>query len=306
MSISSLDLINQTTLVPNTLLGYSSNNVSAIEILPTSITIAGNLNTPTPVYVGISASTGLTTTLSTGLDVNCDFNMNSNDITNLDTLSSTTGSPMTLSADAELYLNSANGAVISMNSADNTQISCGENLFVNTNPITGIVSFTTGDLANSGVVRWNSYPMGITFFNKWNGGFGYNNAGNWEMVKQNTITFPTQFLYGTWAVSFSINCSSVGSAPADKRLAMYFNFIDGNSTQFDGFSYNQNFPFANWFNASTYTNTSQTPLSITYTDYFDFTGAINPLQLQINWFADNPQNQNDFFVSTTFTLMTLI
>jgi hypothetical protein len=228
-----------------------------------------------------------------------------NDIT-LTTQNATLQGQIILQSGGDIQLNAPNGAVISMNSADNTQISCGENLFVNTNPITGVVSFTTGDLANSGVVRWNSYPMGITFFNKWNGGFGYNNAGNWEMVKQNTITFPTQFLYGTWAVSFSINCSSVGSAPADKRLAMYFNFIDGNSNQFDGFSYNQNFPFANWFNSSTYTNTSQTPLSITYTDYFDFTGAINPLQLQINWFADNAQNQNDFFVSTTFTLMTLI
>lgn len=100
MSISPLDPTNQTTTIPNSLLGYSSNGVSAIEILPTSITIAGDLTT-TPIFVGISATTGLTTTNPTGLDVNCDFNMNSNDITNIDTLSSTIGSNLTLDATTE-------------------------------------------------------------------------------------------------------------------------------------------------------------------------------------------------------------
>jgi len=83
MSIQPYNSQNQTTLVPNTLLGYSSNGVSAIEITPTAITIAGDLNTATPIYVGISAASGLTTTLATGLNVNCDFNMNQNDITNI-------------------------------------------------------------------------------------------------------------------------------------------------------------------------------------------------------------------------------
>jgi hypothetical protein len=205
----------------------------------------------------------------------------------------------------DIQLN-APSAVISINSGDNTQITCGENFTIQTNSSTGLVILNTGDLSNSGGVKWNNYSMSITFFNKWNGGFSYNNAGNWEMVKQNTISFPTQFLYGTWAVSFSINCSNVGSAPADKGLAIFFNFLDATSNTYNGFSYNQSFPYANWFQPSTYTNTSQTPLSITYTDYFDFTGAVNNLELQLNWYADNAQTQNDFFVSTTFTLMTLI
>ena len=162
------------------------------------------------------------------------------------------------------------------------------------------------DLIQNGYINWYNKPMSITFFNKWNGGFGYNNGGTWEMVRQNSITFPPQFLYGTWAVQFSINCSSSGSNLSDKGLAMYFSFIDGNSNPYNGFSYNQNYPYAQWFNPSNYVNTSQTPLSITYTDYFDFTGAMHNLELQLNWFANNPQSQNDFFVSTTFTLCTLI
>jgi uncharacterized protein (DUF2345 family) len=317
-----------------------------------------------------------------------------------------------LTSGSDIVLNAPSGGVISLNSGDNVQLTCGENFFVNTNGTTGIINLNAADsitlnvsngttninsfnavniisadssivltsnvssinlnaptsevimtttqmsltdgvsgttyiqpslirvgtqpsgddlgsislqtitssaftqvnispangsgLVDNGYVNWYGQPMSMTFFNKWQGGFGYNNGGNWEMVKQNTISFPTQFLYGTWAVSFSINCSNVGSAPADKALAMYFSFIDGNSNPYNGFSYNQNYPYAQWFNPSNYTSTSQTPLSITYTDYFDFTGAINNLELQINWFANNPQTQNDFYLSTTFTLMTLI
>ena len=359
MSISSLNNSAQTGLVPNTLLGYSSNGISAIEILPTSITIAGNLTT-TPIYVGISAVGGLTTTNPTGLDVNCDFNMNSNDITNVDNISSTTnGNALTITGDGGILMNSTNTGMNFTASVDDIEFNCnGNSIYLNSNvdigltATTGIITLNSnvGDIQlnapsatitatasaditltstaedigltaftdivltsnngiislSSGGVKWNNYPMGITFFNKWNSGFGYNTPNAWEMVKQNSITFPPQFLYGTWAVQFSINCSNVGSAPADKGLAMYFNFIDGNSITYNGTSYNQTFPFANWFNASTYTATSQTPLSITYTDYFDFNGAVNNLELQLNWYADNLQNQNDFFVSTTFTLMTLI
>ena len=392
MSISSINTSAQTGLVPQTLLGYSSNGVSAIEITPTSITLGGNLTT-TPIYVEVSASTGLTTNRVGGLNVNCDFDMNSNNITNIDTLSSTTGNPMTLSSDDILYLNSANnttitpsasfivnasdnvfltangdamtlsaddaitltsvangiflnsgtgdsgtpnielnatngtttagnillnsgaditlnatsGGVISLNSGDNVQLSCGENFFVNTNSTTGIVGFTTGDLANSGVVRWNSYPMSMTFFSKWNGAFSYPITGtnNWDIVRTNTISFPTQFLYGTWAVSFSINCWNVGSQPGDKGLAMYFDFFDGNSNTYEGFNYKLGTPYANWFNPSQYFNTAQQPLSITYTDYFDFSNAVNNLELRLWWYGDQYQTQ-EFNVSTTYTLMTLI
>ena len=123
MSISQLNNSVQTGLVPNTLLGYSTNGVSAIEITPTAITIAGDLNTPTPIYVGISASTGLTTTLSTGLDVNCSFNMNSNDITNLNSINGSSGN--------DIGIISSNQVNIS--STDNTNINTGVNLIVNSN-----------------------------------------------------------------------------------------------------------------------------------------------------------------------------
>jgi len=406
MSISPLSNIAQTGLVPQTLLGYSSNNDSAIQISPTDITSGGTLLT-TPVYVNISGTNGLTTTRVGGLNVNCDFDMNGNDITELgilkfdttginlsdqatdaqitsnnggqlfltcsndlkldvnsasiveltpsnltltgenvgmtsstgainitstidnlalvagvnasinatDNITLTTtsvditlqsGGLINLNSGADITLQTGGGGVISINSNDNTQVSCGENFFVQTNSTTGIVQFTTGDLFNSGGIKWNTYPMGITFFNKWNGNFNYNTPTAWEIITPtNPFSFPSQFLNGTWAVQISLNCWNVGSAPSDKELAFYIDFLDGNSNTYTGFNYRNQTPFANWFNPSQYVNTAQQPLSITYTDYFDFTGAVNNLELRLNWYGNQSYSQ-EFNLSTTFTLMTLI
>jgi hypothetical protein len=88
-------------------------------------------------------------------------------------------------------------------------------------------------------------------------------------------------------------------------LAFYIYFLDGNSNTYTGFNYRNQTPYAQYYNASAYTNTSQTPLSITYTDYFDFTGAVNNLELRFNWYGNQSYPQ-EFNLSTTFTLMTLI
>jgi hypothetical protein len=87
MSISSLDTSNQTGLVPNTLLGYSSDGVNAIQITPTALTLAGNLTT-SPIYATISQS-GLSTTNPTGFDIISKLNMNSNNIDNVGTITAT-------------------------------------------------------------------------------------------------------------------------------------------------------------------------------------------------------------------------
>jgi hypothetical protein len=460
MSVSPLDLVNQTGLVPNSLLGYSSNGQSALEITATDITIAGNLTT-TPIYVEISAVGGLTTTNPTGLDVNCDFNMNSNDITNLDTLSSTTGIDLTLS--------SQTGQIV-LNAGDNVNINAGENFTLNTNATTGIINLTGGNttgsitldssqtningglvnitatstsanisgplidissssgnivltsnnnnisldasnditlttssgvcninsfdsvsilsldsgiiinsivssinllaptsevimtatqatltdgtgsttsiaptiikvgtqtsgddlgsisliginstanqainfspsngssIINNGYINWYNFPMSITFLNKWSGSFSYpfGSPNTWDISQSQTIPFPSQFLHSTWAVSFSINFHSVGSATADKGFACYIDFTDGTNV-FTGFTFNQNTPYAQWYNASTYTATSQTPLTFTMTDYFDFTNATS-LDIRLNFYGDNPQIQN-YSITSAFTLMTLI
>jgi hypothetical protein len=204
----------------------------------------------------------------------------------------------------DIYLNATNGRT-TISSALDITIACSDTLNINSN--NSSVNLNTADLSNGGAVNWNSYPISMTFFNKWSGSFGYplTILNNWDMVSSQTISFPTQFLYGTWAITFSINCYNEGSQPSDRGLAIYFDFIDGTSTPFTGFNYRQQTPYAQHFNRSTYSATSSFPLSITYTDYFDFTGAVNSLELRLNWYGDQPQNQ-EFQVSTTFTLMTLI
>jgi len=208
-----------------------------------------------------------------------------------------------LDGNGEIKLNTVTAQgldALTLKAGDNIQLTCGENFTVDTNSSTGIVSFTTANLANLGVVRWNNYPMSITFFNKWEGGtFTYLSTG-WEMVASNPLSFPDKFFYGTWAVSFSINCWDEGSRPRDQSLAMYFDILDGVGNIINGFNYRKDTPYAQHFNRSDYT---RNPLSITYTDYFDFTSAIdNNIQLQINWYGSSNQDQN-FNVSTTFTLM---
>ena len=186
MSISPLDPTNQTTTIPNSLLGYSSNGISAIEINPTSITIAGNLTT-TPIYVGISAATGLTTTLATGLDVNCDFNMNDNNITNLNSISGT--SDLTISGsdiytncqglefDAGTYINllCSNGN-INLTSSDNavinsTGLQVNASDFITMTANNDTMSFTADD-----TITLTSNSMGISLF----GGNG--DGGNNDIV----------------------------------------------------------------------------------------------------------------------------
>jgi uncharacterized protein (DUF2345 family) len=165
MSISSLNNINQTGLVPQTLLGYSDNGFSAIEITPTAITIAGDLNTATPIYVGISASGGLTTTLATGLDVNCDFNMNSNSITNVDNISSTTnGNALTITGSGGILMNSTNTGMNFTASVDDIEFNCnGNSIYLNSNIDIGLTTTTgTITLQSGGDIQLNAPSFGIT------------------------------------------------------------------------------------------------------------------------------------------------
>jgi len=120
MSIQPYNSQYQTSLVPQTLLGYSDNGVSALEITSTSIVLGGNLNT-TPIYVSISTA-GLTTTLATGLDVNCDFNMNQNDITNVSSIIQE-GNDLNINTGVSaLDINISAGSVLNLTGDDNVNL----------------------------------------------------------------------------------------------------------------------------------------------------------------------------------------
>jgi len=95
MSISPINPSAQTGLVPNNLLGYSSNGQSAIEITPTSIVLGGNLTT-TPVYITVNATTGLSTTNPNGIQIGSDIDMNLNDITEVNSITRLDGGDLSL------------------------------------------------------------------------------------------------------------------------------------------------------------------------------------------------------------------
>jgi hypothetical protein len=185
MSISPINNNAQTGLVPSTLLGYSNDGVSAIEITPTSITLGGDLNT-TPIYVEVSASTGLTTNRVGGLNVNCDFDMNSNNITNVSNI--TNSGDINISAGSDFISLGGNkitltgggdGINITDNGA-NIQLTTDQDINMNSDQYTNI---TTGKLITLTSQNDNIYltaPSGKTYINK-------NGVGDGEIVAVNFV-----------------------------------------------------------------------------------------------------------------------
>jgi hypothetical protein len=125
MSIAPLNVSAQTGLIPQTMLGYSDDGNSAIQILPTEITIGGTLMT-NPIYVKISGTTGLTTSRPQGLNCNCDFDMNSNSITNVSSVTRFDGGDLYVQTQDGGNINLVNdgtGGSINLNSIDSVNLS---------------------------------------------------------------------------------------------------------------------------------------------------------------------------------------
>jgi len=125
MSIAPLNVSAQTGLIPQTMLGYSDDGNSAIQILPTEITIGGTLTT-NPIYVNISGTTGLTTSRPQGLNCNCDFDMNSNSVQNVSSVTRFDGGDLNLQTNngGNIVLsNIGTGGSINLNALDNLNLS---------------------------------------------------------------------------------------------------------------------------------------------------------------------------------------
>ena len=138
-----------------------------------------------------------------------------------------------------------------------------------------------------------NYPTGII------GG----TTDSWVQVLNQTITLPNPFLATYYQISFNMNFYDTGSLPSDKQLALYWVIIDGNGNEYRGNTFNRETPWANWFQPSQYTNTSQNPMPIYYSDYFDLSSpiAVNDLQLQLWWFGDQT---NDYQITATIQFLT--
>ena len=257
MSVSSLDLVNQTTLVPQNLLGYSSNGQSALEITPSSIVLGGNLTT-TPVYVSINATTGLTTTNPNGLDVNCDLDLNQNDITNVDTISSI--SNLNLNAINNIFTTSP--IVVSDGILNNTITGAGYTTRVSTLNALHYLTFVEGPATGNSPVRKTT---GITCNPSTNNITATTFTGSASTVALTTDNANGNILYvDTTGQTISYN-------PALGSLA---------TTIFAGSLSAPNFQTATTYTAGTQTLALAITSSITFVSFaFTMTGDINNLTL---------------------------
>ena len=325
MSIQPYNTQYQTTLIPQTLLGYSDDGISAIQINPTSIILGGNLNTVTPITVEVSASTGLTTNRIGGLNVNCGFDMNSNDITNLDTLSSTGN--LTLSAadiftncqginlDAGSYINlQVSSGYINLNSSNEINMTA-QNNYITLTASTDITlqSASLGTI-NINAPNSNSYgnalPICLNQFE--NGTWSYTLGGQvFQNVFSSNINLPPQFFAENttytstrWQINFDMNCWNFVNA-GDKGFAIYLSFLDSNSNLYEPFLYNQQTPYCKWDNPPTFNGAFTQFKSINFCDYVDFNGLIGSnnsnITLEMYIAGDNVFNNVDFKFKLGFT-----
>ena len=325
MSIQPYNAQYQTTLIPQTLLGYSDDGVSAIQINPTSIILGGNLNTVTPITVEVSASTGLTTNRIGGLNVNCNFDMNTNNITNVNTISATAVSDITISADG-LIINNAGDTIqlnassdIILNSANSINLDAqNSSMSLNASSDITIQSNALGTI-NTNAPNINSFgyslPICLNQFEQ--GTWSYTIGGQvFEDVFSSNpiiIALPTQFFADTpqsgytstrWQINFDMNCWNFANA-GDKGFAIYLSFLDTNNNLYEPFLYNNLTPYCKWDNPPTFNGAYNQFKSINFCDYIDFGGLAGSfdsnVRLQMNIAGDNVFNNVEFKFKLGFT-----
>jgi len=264
------------TIQSQTSIAINSNDIS-LESGQNLVTNATDTTTITSINGNIQLST-----------LDDDIILNSNNQINL----TTTNNSINLNSGTSVNISTGGGEQVNITSSDNTNISSsGANVIINSNGTDGSCRFNTGDIVNGGGVYWNSFLMPISFTTTFDNGFNYPNGNptdTWVNVFSQSIGFPTQFLATGYQITFNMNFFNTGSLPSDKQLAIYWVILDGNGTEYKGHTFTQDYPWANWFNPSQYTYTSQNPMPISYSDYFDLSSpsAINDLQLQLWWFGD--------------------
>jgi hypothetical protein len=133
MSVS-LDAINQTGLVPQSLLGLSSSNQS-ININSTDGIV---FNDATINQTASLSWNGIITDKPTGFDILSPLNMNTNDINNVNSLNSTAGNDLTISASRQMYMTSTDDFNITsdnnilVNSQTSVLLNCNGGTYINT------------------------------------------------------------------------------------------------------------------------------------------------------------------------------
>jgi len=137
-----------------------------------------------------------------------------------------------------------------------------------------------------------SFIMPVTFTNELKDSYDYNTPNNWQMVKSNTMTIPTEIFtqpngFYFWKIDFAINCWNM-SVQSDKGYAMYVEFLDSASTSFYSQVFNNSTPYTTYKNASNYSNTVSQTENYVLTDYINFTGCSgSPLTINFYRYGDS-------------------
>lgn len=139
-----MSLENNSNLTPATLYGKGDNGNVSMQVSPTGIILGGDLNTATPITATISQA-GIITDNPTGFNILSSLNMNSNAITNVDNISSTTVGAASLilssaggmeqTADQNIDITSTNGYINLVANENNITLSSTAEISLNANAI---------------------------------------------------------------------------------------------------------------------------------------------------------------------------
>jgi uncharacterized protein (DUF2345 family) len=145
--------IAQTNLIPKELYGtdtISGSDVS-MSVSPTGIILGGDLNTDTPITATISQA-GIITDNPNGFNILSSLNLNSNNITKVDNISSTSGNSLTITGDGGILMNSTNTGMNFTASVDDIEFNCnGNSIYLNSNIDIGL-NTTNGTITLNSIV----------------------------------------------------------------------------------------------------------------------------------------------------------
>jgi hypothetical protein len=228
MSVS-LDLINQTGLVPQSLLGISGANQS-ITINSTDGIV---FNDATINQTASLSWNGIITDKPTGFDILSPLNMNTNDINNVNSLNSTAGNDLTISASRQMYMTSTDD--FNITSDNNILVNSQTSVLLNCNGGTYINTFNGG--GGDGQITantFNGYLNGTADLAN-TASFAYS-AGS--ATNSNNILITTDNTGGTYYIPFS-KSSGTGNKPLfqdDTTNALTYNPITStlSATTFSG------------------------------------------------------------------------
>lgn len=275
---------------------------------------------------GVPSSSVLAVILANGNSAGTsDINMNSNNITNANEITSDNDIIMS-SNTANITLNALNSQIVSnsssfvVNSGDYITLTANNDyMTLQADDDITIQSAGLGNI-NLNAPNINSYnwamPICLNAF--FEGGLFYtlNSQAIENVLVSNplpTITLPPQFFSDTpqtgyistrWQINFDMNIYH-GSNLDDKGFAIYLLFVDGLGNTYTPFLYNSNTPFCRYALGAGYGGGGAPPyMSINWCDYVDFNQMVGTGNSDITvqmWVAGDDPISGDFRMKLGFT-----